>query len=487
MSTMKTHNKPCFRSKIILRLWIMMMSLVVIGILFMWTAQILLFEQNYVDSARMDIQNGLELITEDLETQDLAGNETLLGYLSKTISGKLVIASTDGVFLVAYSMGHPLEMHTDDLRYFWEGLRQNGEYDRLSQGESYSKVIRYGTEILNFEMGIPVTYDGQPAYAFLHQPLDEVYTVLNMNRRQLTALSIILTILAAILAAILSRLFVKPIFKLKSTVDRLAAGDLDATPELHRGDELGQLSDSVEELGQALKRVDVLRKEVIANVSHEMRSPLALIIGYAEMVRDLNWQDDVKREEDLNLIIQEARRMSEMVKDIMDYSQFQAGFMQLNIVSSNLCEIVESEVLRCKPSASEHDIAITQIFERDDMPVDVDAIKICLVIRNLLSNAINHTKDGEEIIVSVKNAEKGICVEVMNPGDPIPEEDRTLIWERYQRSQHQAGRRQGTGIGLSIVSTILKAHGIPYGVDCENGKTIFWFMYTTDKDRNGGG
>ena len=119
-------------------------------------------------------------------------------------------------------------------------------------------------------------------------------------------------------------------------------------------------------------------------------------------------------------------------------------------------------------------------------------------MRNLLNNAINHTPENQEIricltpqpaarfqelagapILTGNTAAFSVScclVEVINPGDPIPEEDRAIIWERYQRSQHQNGRRLGTGIGLSIVSTILKAHQMPYGVDCQNGYNDFWFL-----------
>lgn len=130
--------------------------------------------------------------------------------------------------------------------------------------------------------------------------------------------------------AVLAKLFTSPILAIKKAVDALAAGDLTAKQGLKRRDEIGQLSCSVEKLGQALRRVDVLREEVIANVSHELRSPLALIGGYAEMVRDVTWKDDTQREENLNLIISEANRMSVMVSDILDYSQLQSGCLQLN-------------------------------------------------------------------------------------------------------------------------------------------------------------
>ncbi len=476
------------RSKIAVRLWLIMLILVLLGVGFMWIVQIFLFERNFVKSTVTEVQERLQPIMEELKTNDLSGNEQLILSLSKVTNGKMMIIDSDGNLVALYNAGHKLDTQSEASAslYIQYILVLTKEYQGIAQGNSYTKIICNGASptSLELEVGIPALYEGRQASVVLYQTMDQLHTALQINRNQLVMLSIILTLIAAVVAALLSRHFVKPIRILKDTVDSIAKGELTATPGLFLHDELGQLSRSVEELGQALQRVDVLRKEVIANVSHELRSPLALIRGYAEMVRDISWKDDVKRNEDLSLIIQEAGRMSEMVNDIMDYSQLQAGYIQLKKGRYNLYEIVESEITHCEQSAAEYGITIRLQSTLNNIPVNIDALKICQVMRNLLNNAINHTVDGGTISVVIEEINNKIRVSVINSGDPIPEEDREIIWERYQRSQHHGGRKEGTGIGLSIVSTFLKAHNMLYGVDCKDGLTIFWFEYPNDVSEN---
>jgi signal transduction histidine kinase len=224
-----------------------------------------------------------------------------------------------------------------------------------------------------------------------------------------------------------------------------------------------------------LQRIDTLQREIIANVSHELRSPLSLISGYAEMVRDITWKDEAQKTENLNLILREAGRLSVMVDDIMDYSQLQAGYTTLHKVSNNLYEIVSSEVEYSKTVAASYNITIELSAFDDYISMNFDGLKINQVLRNLLNNAINHTTNGSAITVDITRQKKGVVVSVSNPGEPISREERSLIWERYHRIQHQAGRHEGTGIGLAIVSTILKAHGFTYGVVSADGVNTFWF------------
>lgn len=480
----------------VFRLWAFMMIPVMFGICFMWVVQIFLFEQNYANASVNEALDHLAPVMEDLRTRDIAEDERLLSFISH-VSGELLLVSEDGELIKMYSSGHLVQPQEWEMKLDSpdpEMISQNHDFEELKEGHPYQHIERFHGQIVGYELGFPVTYNGESDYLILRNAL-MTRTVLNLNRSQLIVLSILLTGIASVLAAVLSKQFTRPIFQIKESVDKLTQNDFSISPDLDRQDELGQLSQSVGKLRQALQRLDVLRREVIANVSHELRSPLALITGYAEMVRDITWKDEEMRNENLNLIISESNRMSEMVNDILDYSQFSAGYSKLKKDWYDLRDIVTAELTRCRQAAAEHGITLT--LEAPDTPLnfEVDSLKMSQVMRNLLNNAINHTPENQEIFIRLipnpaalpghpagetaqpGNTSNPCClVKVANPGDPIPEEDRDIIWERYQRSQHQSGRRLGTGIGLSIVSTILKAHDMPYGVDCKDGYNIFWFV-----------
>lgn len=482
MNTQKKFKISALGSRMVFRLWSIMMFLVLMAIGFMWIAQIYLFEHNYVKAALIETEKRLEPVMNDLTTQDIAGDEHLLPVMSHISGGDLFLINQQGKLIQMYSSGHRINVQEQpDERLIWNVIMKREEFQDLLEGKSYQVVDRHRDRIFGFELGFPVIYEGNSCFVILHNTV-MLKTFLDLNRHQLILLTILLTITASLLAFLLSQHFTRPIFQIKEAVDRLTHNDFLARPELKRNDELGQLSDSVEKLGQKLQQVDILRKEVIANVSHELRSPLAVIGGYAEMVRDITWKDDIQREENLNLIISETRRMSEMVTDILDYSQLQAGYLQLKKDWYHLYDILESEVALCRPAARQHQIQICLECEDKEFSLYMDALKISQVIRNLLYNAINHTKEGEVITVTVRHLPDSVCVAVNNPGEPIPEEERQQIWERYQRSQHQSGRRLGTGIGLSIVSTILEAHKMSYGVNCQDGMTSFWFSCPKSAD-----
>ncbi len=476
---MSIKNKPFafLRGNIAFRLWGAMMVLAGIGVIFLWVVQIALFEPNYIDASISAINANLEPLAEELSglpSDDVLSGPELLRNFSKSTNVRVYLVDENGNVLISYINGKTdtgLDtMETQkEIRYITKGLQT------VLSGESSKQVIDSDKIGFSLVIGAPATYHGECTAIFIHQSLAAMQTMQELNRNQLVMLSIVMALMASCIAVLLTRNFTKPIHNIENTVMRLAEGDLSAKPDVKRNDELGRLSKSVEELGVALQRVDVLRKEVIANVSHELSAPLSLILGYSEKVRDVSGDDPQLRNQDMELIIRETFRLSRMVDDIMDYSKLQSGYGKLNIVPSNLYELVAAEVEAIRQAAVEYGIKIELSGYAKEIEVNVDSLKISQVMRNLLNNAVNHTADEQGITVSIAKDADSVVVRVRSPGRPIPEEERDAIWERYQRVQHQGGRREGTGIGLSIVATILEAHGFAYGVETGAHANTFWF------------
>lgn len=469
------------KSKLLVRLWSANMLLVIIGIAFLWTVQILLFEPNYInvtkESLLETVQETAAAIEEMAVDPDDLTEEPLL-FLSKTIVGTLFLVDADGEILAAFNNGQQLNIDGLSNEYNW--LLSHAP--TVLDGESLSAVEDFekSSAIL---IGVPTTLFQRPAALLLSNTITQIEALQSLNRQQLFLFTIILTIFASTISFFLAQHFIRPIKTIKEAIIRLTNGELYSVPKLKRSDELGTLSESVADLSTELQRVDVLRKEVIANVSHELRSPLALITGYGEMVRDVSGNDERLRKEHMDLIISEAHRMSAMVDDIMDFSIMQAGYTQLKNEIWNTYEVVSSVVAYARGIANQYDITVDFEADRTDGNAVFDRIKMEQVLRNLINNGINHTPKNERLLIKLTNTSAGTKVAVINPGKDIPPEQLELIWERYQRVQHQAGHKEGTGIGLAIVKTILTSHAFEYGAESKNGVTCFWFVVPRLEDQ----
>ncbi|MGH1882045.1 HAMP domain-containing sensor histidine kinase [Enterococcus casseliflavus] len=462
------------KRKLLVRLWSANMLLVIIGIAFLWTVQILLFEPNYINVTKESlldtVQETAAAIEEMAVDPDDLPEEPLL-FLSKTIVGTLFLVDEDGEILAAFNNGQQLNIDGLSNEYNW--LLSHAP--TVLDGESLSAVEDFekSSAIL---IGVPTTLFQRPAALLLSNTITQIEALQSLNRQQLFLFTSILTIFASTISFFLAQHFIRPIKTIKEAIIRLTNGELYSVPKLNRGDELGTLSESVADLSTELQRVDVLRKEVIANVSHELRSPLALITGYGEMVRDVSGSDERLRKEHMELIISEAHRMSAMVDDIMDFSIMQAGYTQLKNEIWNTYEVVSSVVAYARGIANQYDITVDFEADRKNGIALFDRIKMEQVLRNLINNGINHTPKNERLLIKLTNTSTRTKVAVINPGKDIPPEQLELIWERYQRVQHQAGHKEGTGIGLAIVKTILTSHDFDYGAESKNGVTSFWFV-----------
>ncbi|NLA72073.1 MAG: HAMP domain-containing histidine kinase [Clostridiaceae bacterium] len=314
--------------------------------------------------------------------------------------------------------------------------------------------------------------DGSYLFAvFSLADLDEAALIM---RQQLWIITLVLVVSSVLLAVFLSGKLSRPIQAVTHAARDLAAGDYDVRLPVKNQDEIGQLTIALNDLGIELGRTEALRRELIANVSHELRSPLAVIQGYAETVRDVTWPDETKRSEQLNIIVDESSRLSQIVKDILDYSRLQAGVEQLKLSVFEICPVFELLLKKYELEASRRQLALS--MSCPNLTVNFDKEQLDQILNNLMNNAINHARPGTVIEVSVIAQNQHSRIEVKNQGQPIPADMLTRIWDRYYRSSQINGEQSlGTGLGLAIVKSIFERHGVRYGVISEHDQTIFWF------------
>ena len=222
-----------------------------------------------------------------------------------------------------------------------------------------------------------------------------------------------------------------------------------------------------------LNKTETLRRELIANVSHDLRTPLTLIAGYGEAIRDLPGENT---KENIQIIIDESHRLTTLVNDMLDLSKLQSDAEYLNKEQFSVTEVI-SDILKRFSKLTAEDGFIFNFDADCDVFVEGDKIKLSQVIYNFLTNAVNYSGTSKEVYIRQKVENENVRIEVEDKGEGINEKEIPYIWDRYYKSDKTHKRAVvGTGIGLSIVKKILEKHGLRYGVLSEVGKgSIFWF------------
>lgn len=319
-------------------------------------------------------------------------------------------------------------------------------------------VLKDGSEI-------PLTF-----YAMV-TPVEATVSTLQMQLFIITGIMILLTTLLAI---IISKHISNPIEQINKSAKNLAKGDYDT--EFHgRGFlEIKELSDTLNTAAKELSKVERLRRELMANVSHDLRTPLALIYSYAEMMYD--FPKEVTSEQS-KIIMNEAKRLTSLVNDMLDISSLETGITKLNKTHYSLTESLNSTVNRINELAKKDGYKL--YFEHDEAVfLFADEVKITQAFYNLLLNAITYGGDDKKVIVRQSTKGNSVRIEVIDHGDGIKSSDLPFIWERYYKVDNKHKRPiMGTGLGLTIVRKVIEMHNGEYGVESEVGKgSVFWFQ-----------
>jgi len=280
-------------------------------------------------------------------------------------------------------------------------------------------------------------------------------------------------LLAVLLAMIIAKRVSKPIEIINRSAQTLAKGDYSTRFSGKGFNEIVELSETLNTAAIELGKVENLRRELLANVSHDLRTPLSLIYGYAEMMND--FPGEISKEQ-TKVIMDETMRLTTLVNDVLDISKLESEMESLAISSFNITKNILDTTCRVEELLKNDGYRI--LFERDsDVYVDADEMKISRAFYNLLINAVNYSGHERVILVSQAEHHNSVIISVTDNGAGIEEKDLGHIWDRYYKNGGAHTRAvMGTGLGLSIVKKVMELHGGRYGVSSEPGKgSTFWF------------
>ncbi len=377
------------------------------------------------------------------------------GVYSRRISPRALFTARPET-MVGVDYSQLLPGNKEDIRDFLRNSRLSGDVNLIRV-----RLVRDGR--------------GDTYMILLNSELEPLSATVDTLTTQFWMIAFILLWSALIMALFISRSISEPIKKMNRAAKRLAMGEYDADFRVGGFREVAELSESLTHASEQLAQNDTLQKELIANISHDLRTPLTMIVGYSEVMRDLPGENTP---ENVQVIIDETERLAQLVNDLLDLSKLQAGSRTPTMEVFNLTELIEATMQRYE-KLTERDGYRVEYASDASVDVRADRTMLLQVIYNLINNAINYTGDDKLVRVTQTLSGDGrrVRVSVMDSGAGIAPEQIPLIWDRYYKIDKVHRRAMiGTGLGLSIVKQILEAHHTTYGVESKLGEgSTFWF------------
>lgn len=315
-------------------------------------------------------------------------------------------------------------------------------------------------------------------YAFINTSMDPIDGTINILQKQLILVTIIVLILSFIIAYFISRHISEPIVQMNKAAKGLAKGEFNVSFNSEEDiNELNELATTLNYAKDELEKTDELRQDLMANVSHDLKTPLTMIKAYAEMSRDLHTNSKKKQKEDMDIIISEVDRLTILVNDILELSSMQSSINDLQKEDFDLIHLTEEILHRYKVLQETENYQFEFNHEEKELMINADKKKIEQVIYNLINNAINYTGDDNKVIINIIKEKNDILIEIKDTGKGIKEEDLPYIWDKYYKNKKKHKRNLvGTGLGLSIVKNALQQHNFDFGVTSEKDKgSTFYF------------
>lgn len=461
-------------------LWVSFLAFAAFILILTWVFQITLLRTFLTVQVKDELESFGREIYQTLERMSPQSSQVIDGYilskendnratdifiLNLEDGGKLHPSSEDGQLVTGVA--------SDQFEKVKEKLADSPYGDSVIVQISGSSYV-YAAKMAMMTSGSPEVTDVCLYISYSTVLADK--TVGNMQL-QLVLISLIVIFVALIISGLLSMELTKPISQISRAAKRMATGDYSVDFQAQYSyAEMNALAETLNYAKEEISRADELQKEVLANVTHDLKTPLTMIKAYASMIQEISGDNPEKREKHTQVIIDETDRLTALVNDILKMSKIRSGMDTLKTEEFNLSEFIHTVLERFEFLTETQGYTIVRDID-DELYTRADKDKIEQVVYNLIGNAVNYTGDYKKITVSLHRKNEKIRFSVTDTGKGIPPEECSTIWERYYSSAETHKRPiKGTGLGLSIVKTILVKHGFGFGVDSEVGKGSTFFV-----------
>lgn len=349
--------------------------------------------------------------------------------------------------------------------------------DKQNQNNYFFTVKPNNHIIRQLFYGQKVIVNNQEYYLFVNTPYELIQPTVDVLKNQITLISLLAFGIGFLLIIFLTDLVIKPIKKLSTTAKLLGQGKFGIHFKSDSYNELNLLANSLNFASKEIARVDRLRKELLANLSHDLKTPLASISAYAQLISELDDSSNELLHENCQIIINEVSYIDTLIDDMMLLSKLETSNARLNIVNFDLIKLVEEVIKLFKQHSLNFDI----VYDKDQKYiVSCDRNQLRLVIMNYISNAVKHV--GSDLYIGIRieflnQNGNDILISVVDHGDGIEDNEIDNIWQRYYKTDRTLTRNiNGSGLGLAICKAICERCDFKYGLNCIKGKETTFYV-----------
>lgn len=490
MSRRNAAEKPRRRVGIRWRLMASLAAFSLVLLLVVWVFQIRMLGYFYEREKFSEMKKAATRLSEYVSTEDVAARAESVAVQENLSVRVFLFADENNATEIASAGARPdgvIRGLSNEVLcdLYQKAVENGGTYDRRMD-IGFEKADRAPGEGDRFRlpgMGKPgsinVLYaqvlerDGSRYFMLIESEMTPVSAIVNTLQTQFIWIALCVLVATFLFAFLLSRMIATPLNRVTAQAGKLATGNYTENFGGRGYREVEELSDTLNYAAREIGASDRLQKELIANISHDLRTPLTLIKGYSELMRDIPGENNA---ENAQIIIDETTRLSELVSDLLDISKLQAGTKKPEMTRFDLTALI-GDTMRRYDALVAHDGYRIECETAGEAPVSADRTMILQVLYNLINNAVNYTGESRRVRVTETIENGAVRVAVADDGEGIPKEQIEQIWDRYYRVDTVHKRAvMGTGLGLSIVKSVLEAHNARYGVESALGiGSVFWF------------